>query len=55
MSFILIYFQIFISKYIPNIKRRDLNTKYIGVEVFGELWHVVLQGNGEDEMDRDSN
>ena len=29
---------------------RDLDTKKIGVKVFGELSNVVLEGNGEDKM-----
>ena len=29
---------------------RDLDTKKIGVEVFGELRNVVLEKNGEDKM-----
>ena len=34
---------------------RDLDTKKIGEEVFGELWNVVLEQNGEDKMARASN
>ena len=34
---------------------RDLDTKKIGLEVVGELWNVVLEENGEDEMVRESN
>ena len=34
---------------------RDLDTKKIGAEVFGEFWKVVLQENGEDKMARESN
>ena len=34
---------------------RDLDTKKIGAEVFGELWNVVLEENGEDKMVRESN
>ena len=28
----------------------DLDTKKIGAEVFGELWNIVLEENGEDKM-----
>ena len=34
---------------------RDLDTKKIAVEVFGELRNVVLEENGEDKMVRESN
>ena len=34
---------------------RDLDTKKIGMEVFGELRNVVLEENGEDKMVRESN
>ena len=34
---------------------RDLDTKKIGTEVFGELRNVVLVENGEDKMVRESN
>ena len=34
---------------------RDLDTNKIGAEVFGELWNVVLEENGEDKMVRESN
>ena len=34
---------------------RDLDTKKIGTEVFGELRNVVLEENGEDKMVRESN
>jgi hypothetical protein len=34
---------------------RDLDTKRIGTEVFGELRNVVLKENGEDKMVRESN
>ena len=34
---------------------RDLDTKKIGTEVFGELQNVVLEENGEDKMVRESN
>ena len=33
---------------------RDLDTKKIGTEVFGELRNVVLEENGEDKMVRES-
>jgi len=33
----------------------DLDTKEIGTEVFGELWNVMLEENGEDKMVRESN
>jgi hypothetical protein len=29
---------------------RDLDTKKIGAEVFGELWNVMLEENAEDKM-----
>ena len=34
---------------------RDMDTKKIEAEVFGELWNVVLEENGEDKMVRESN
>jgi hypothetical protein len=34
---------------------RDLDTKKIGAEVFGELWNVMLEVNREDKMVRESN
>ena len=34
---------------------RDLDTKIIETEVFGELRNVVLEENGEDKMVRESN
>ena len=34
---------------------RDLDTKEIETEVFGELRNVVLEENGEDKMVRESN
>ena len=34
---------------------RDLDTKKIGVEVFGELQNVLLEDNGEDKIIRESN
>ena len=34
---------------------RDLDTKKIETEVFGELWNVVLEKNGQDKMVRGSN
>ena len=34
---------------------RDLDTKKIGAEVFGELLNVMLEENGEDKMVRESN
>ena len=34
---------------------RDLDTKKIGTEVFGELRNVVLEENGKDKMVRESN
>jgi hypothetical protein len=34
---------------------RGLDTKKIGAEVFGELWNVVLEENGEDKIVRESN
>ena len=34
---------------------RDLDTKEIGVEVFGELSNVVLEENEEDKMVEESN
>ena len=34
---------------------RDMDTKKIGTEVFGELRNVVLEENGEDKMVRESN
>jgi hypothetical protein len=34
---------------------RDLDTKKIGTEVFGELLNVVLEENGEDKLVRESN
>ena len=34
---------------------RDLDTKKIGVEVFGELRNVVLEENGKGKMVRESN
>ena len=34
---------------------RDLDPKKIGAEVFGELWNMVLEENGEDKMVRESN
>ena len=34
---------------------RDQDTNKIGAEVFGDLWNVVLEENGEDEMARESN
>ena len=37
------------------ISLRDLDTKKIGTEVFGELRNVVLEENGEDKMVRESN
>ena len=33
---------------------RDLETKNIGAEVFGELQNVVLEDNGENKMVRES-
>jgi hypothetical protein len=33
---------------------RDLDTKEIGEEVFGELQNVVLEEDGEDKMVRES-
>ena len=34
---------------------RDLDTKKIVTEAFGELWNVVLEENGEDKKVRESN
>ena len=34
---------------------KDLDTKIIGVEVFGELLILVLEENGEDKKARESN
>jgi hypothetical protein len=34
---------------------RDLDSKKIGAEVFGELSNMVLKENGEDKMVRGSN
>ena len=34
---------------------RDLDTKKIGTEVFGELQNVELEENGEDKMIRERN
>ena len=34
---------------------RDLDTKNIGAEVFGELQNVVLEDNAEDKMVRETN
>ena len=34
---------------------RDLDTKKIGVEIFGKLQNVVLKENGEDKMIKGSN
>ena len=34
---------------------RDLDTKKIEAEIFGELRNVVLEENGEDKMARESN
>jgi hypothetical protein len=34
---------------------RHLNTKKIGVEIFGDLRNVVLEENGEDNMVGESN
>jgi hypothetical protein len=34
---------------------RDLDTKKIGAEIFGELWNVVMEYNGEDKMARECN
>ena len=34
---------------------RDLDTKKIATEVFGELRNMVLEENGEDKMVRESN
>ena len=34
---------------------RDLDTKKIATQVFGELRNVVLEENGEDKMVRESN
>ena len=34
---------------------RDLNTKKIGTEVFGEFSNMVLEENGEDKMVKESN
>jgi hypothetical protein len=34
---------------------RDLETKKIGAEVFGELCNVVLEENGGDKMVREIN
>ena len=34
---------------------RDLDTKTIGTDVFGELRNVVLDENGEDQMIRKNN
>ena len=34
---------------------RDLDTKKIVTEVFGELRNVMLEENGEDKMARESN
>ena len=33
---------------------RDLGTKKIGAEVFGEPWNVIVQENGEDQMAMDT-
>jgi hypothetical protein len=35
------------------IRLRDLDTKKIRVEVFGELQNLVLEENGEDKMVRE--
>ena len=35
---------------IPIIWLREMDTKKIGTEVFGELVNVVLEENGEDKM-----
>ena len=32
-----------------------INTKKTGVEVFGKLWNVELEENGEDKIVRESN
>ena len=42
-------------KFLRFIWLRDLNTKKIGAEVYGELLNVVLEKNGEDKMVRESN
>ena len=34
---------------------RDLNTKKIKAELFGELQNVVLEENGEDKMVKENN
>ena len=34
---------------------RDLDTKKIGTDVFGDLRNVALEENGEDKMVRESN
>ena len=34
---------------------RDLDTKKIEAEIFGEFWNFVLEENGEDKMVRESN
>ena len=34
---------------------RDLDTMTIGSNAFGEIWNVVLEKKGEDEMVRESN
>ena len=41
--------------HVCTIWRRDLDTKKIGAEVFGELRNVVLEENGEDKMVRENN
>ena len=35
--------------------QRDLDTKKIGAKVFGELWNVVQEENGEDKTAREIN
>ena len=38
-----------------SIGLRDLETKKVEVEVFGEFWNVVLEENGEDTMVTENN
>ena len=34
---------------------RDMDSKKIGVELFGEFWNMVQEENGEDKMVTESN
>ena len=45
----------YINLKIPCLIARNLDTKKIGTEVFGELRNLVLEENGEDKMVRESN